>query len=57
VLGRMATYTGKVQNFDKALALPYRLMPENLTWDSKPPVEPDNDGNYPAPMPATYKIV
>jgi myo-inositol 2-dehydrogenase/D-chiro-inositol 1-dehydrogenase len=57
VLGRMATYTGKVQNFDKALALPYRLMPENLTWDSKPPVEPDKDGNYPAPMPATYKIV
>jgi uncharacterized protein (DUF111 family) len=31
-------------------------MPDNLTWDSTPPVVPDKDGNYPCPMPATYKI-
>ena len=56
VLGRMATYSGKVQNFEKALALPYRTMPENMTWESTPPVVPDADGNYPLPMPASFKI-
>jgi len=56
VLGRMATYSGKVQNFEKALALPYRTMPENITWDSTPPVVPDAEGNYPLPMPASFKI-
>jgi len=56
VLGRMATYSGKVQNFEKALALPYRTMPENLTWESTPPVVPDTEGNYPLPMPASFKI-
>ena len=56
VLGRMATYSGKVQNFEKALALPYRTMPENLTWESTPPVVPDAEGNYPLPMPASFKI-
>lgn len=56
VLGRMATYSGKVQNFEKALALPYRTMPENITWESTPPVVPDAEGNYPLPMPASFKI-
>jgi len=56
VLGRMATYSGKVQNFEKALALPYRTMPENMSWESTPPVVPDADGNYPLPMPASFKI-
>ena len=56
VLGRMATYSGKVQNFEKALALPYRTMPENMTWESTPPVVPDAEGNYPLPMPASFKI-
>ena len=56
VLGRMATYSGKEQGWEAALALPYRTMPENLTWDTKPPVEPDANGIYPLPMPATFKI-
>jgi myo-inositol 2-dehydrogenase/D-chiro-inositol 1-dehydrogenase len=56
VLGRMATYSGKVVSYDKALALPFRTMPENMTWESTPPVVPDADGNYPLPMPATYKM-
>jgi myo-inositol 2-dehydrogenase/D-chiro-inositol 1-dehydrogenase len=56
VLGRMATYSGKEQRYDAALALDYRTMPEGLTWESTPPVMPDKDGNYPLPMPATYKM-
>ena len=57
VLGRLATYSGKQQDYGKALAMDYRLMPENPVWDSTPPVLPDKDGNYPAPMPASFKVV
>lgn len=57
VLGRLATYSGKEQDYEKALALDYRLMPENPTWDSQPPVLPDADGKYVPPMPAKFKVV
>ncbi len=57
VLGRLATYSGKEQDYEKALALDYRLMPENPTWDSQPPVLPDADGMYLPPMPAKFKVV
>ena len=56
VLGRLATYSGKPWNYDEALALDYRTMPENLSWDTPPPVLPDADGTYPLPMPATFTI-
>ena len=56
VLGRTATYTGKQVSYDDLLKTGFRTMPENITWDSTPPVVPDKDGNYPLPMPSTYKI-
>jgi predicted dehydrogenase len=56
VLGRLATYSGKVWKFNEALAMPYRTMPENLTWETPAPVQPDKDGNYALPMPATFKL-
>lgn len=57
VLGRLATYSGKEQDYAKALAADYRLMPENPTWESAPPVLPNAEGLYPAPMPASFKMV
>ena len=57
VLGRLATYSGKEQTYEKALAMDYRLMPEDLTWESMPPVLPNADGQYLPPMPAKFKIV
>ncbi len=56
VLGRTATYTGKQVAYEDLLKTGFRTMPENLTWQSTPPVVPDKDGNYPLPTPATYKI-
>ena len=56
VLGRLATYSGKTWKYDEALALDYRTMPDDPTWETTPPVMPDKDGNYPPPMPATFKI-
>jgi len=57
VLGRLATYSGKQQDYAKALAMDYRLMPETVTWESTPPVLPNAEGLYSVPMPATYKVV
>ncbi len=57
VLGRLATYSGKEQDYEKALALDYRLMPENLTWESVAPVQPNAEGLYLPPMPAKFKVV
>ncbi len=56
VLGRMATYSGKEQNYARALEQDYRTMPETLTWETTPPVVPDKDGNYPIPMPSSFRI-
>jgi len=56
VLGRTATYTGKQQAYKGLLEADFSLMPENLDWESTPPVVPDADGNYPLPMPASYKL-
>ena len=57
VLGRMATYSGKVVKWDEAAAkgpeeVPYGV---ELTFQTKPPVVPDADGNYPVAQPGVYK--
>ena len=56
VLGRTATYTGKQVGYADLLKSNFRTMPEKLSWDAEPPVKPDKDGNYPIPMPSSYKI-
>jgi predicted dehydrogenase len=56
VLGRLATYSGKPWDYEEALALDYRTMPERLAWDAEPPVLPDSAGEYALPMPATFKV-
>jgi myo-inositol 2-dehydrogenase/D-chiro-inositol 1-dehydrogenase len=56
VLGRLATYSGKEWKYKDALDLDYRTMSATLAWDATPPVLPDKDGDYPPPMPATFKI-
>ena len=56
MLGRTATYPGKQVGYADLLKTNFRTMPENITWETTPPVVPDKDGNYPLPMPASYKI-
>ena len=51
IMGRMATYTGKVIKWDDALNDENILVPENLTWNSKAPVNPDENGLYNVPIP------
>lgn len=51
IMGRMATYSGKVITWEDALNGDTRLVPDDLDWDVNPPVMPDENGNYPVPIP------
>jgi myo-inositol 2-dehydrogenase/D-chiro-inositol 1-dehydrogenase len=55
ILGRMATYSGQVITWDDAFASDMQLVPDNLNWDSQAPVLPDEEGNYPVPVPGITK--
>lgn len=56
VLGRLATYSGKVVTWDDAVKgtaiFPYD---QELDWNSQPPVVPDENGDYPIPVPGRFK--
>ncbi|MFK5971797.1 MAG: Gfo/Idh/MocA family oxidoreductase [Flavobacteriaceae bacterium] len=51
IIGRMATYSGKVIKWDEALQSNLSLAPDNLTWDSPAPVQPNAEGRYEIPTP------
>lgn len=56
ILGRMATYSGKVITWDEALNSEVSLMPETYAWDAKPPVVPV-EGHYPVPVPGKTRVI
>lgn len=56
ILGRMATYSGKLVTWDEAMNANDNMIPENPSWDSNPPVMPDKNGMYKIPVPGEYKI-
>ena len=55
ILGRMATYSGKVITWDEAVQNERSLFPEKLALDADPPAMPNEDGYYPSPMPGVTK--
>jgi predicted dehydrogenase len=57
IMGRMATYSGQVISWDEAMKSELSLVPENLTWDSQPPVMPNEDGLYAIPVPGVTKVL
>ncbi len=40
IMGRMAAYTGQEVTWEQALNSQWRIVPENLTWDMKLPIDP-----------------
>ena len=56
VLGRLATYSGNIVKWDEAAEKGSALAPgiEDYTWDSTPPVVPDENGVYPGAIPGIY---
>lgn len=59
IMGRMATYTGKIVTLEDAMNSSHLLVPDEntLTWDTKPPVLPNLEGAYPIPVPGVTKLI
>ncbi|MBN2024191.1 MAG: Gfo/Idh/MocA family oxidoreductase [Pirellulales bacterium] len=55
VLGRMATYSGKVITWDEAVNSDLDLAPDDLAAGAPAPVQPLADGQYPVAMPGLTK--
>jgi predicted dehydrogenase len=55
ILGRMATYSGQVIEWDKAINSGLDLHPKTYAWDAQAPVLPDADGWYPVATPGVTK--
>jgi len=57
LLGRMATYSGKVVEWDEAINSKINLMPTSFGWDVTPPVLPGENGLYPCAIPGKSIVV
>lgn len=55
IIGRMATYSGQVIDFEKALNSGIDIMPKEFSFSATPPVVPNPDGTYPIPVPGKTK--
>jgi myo-inositol 2-dehydrogenase / D-chiro-inositol 1-dehydrogenase len=51
IMGRMATYSGKMVEWDDAFNSKLDLGPKQIAWDAEPPILPGPDGFYPVAMP------
>ncbi len=55
ILGRMATYSGQVIDFEKALNSGLDLQPKKYDWNAQPPIVPNADGLYAVAKPGVTK--
>jgi myo-inositol 2-dehydrogenase / D-chiro-inositol 1-dehydrogenase len=55
ILGRMATYSGKVVKWDEAINSQLDLAPKSLAWDAETLVKPGPDGCYACATPGVTK--
>lgn len=57
IMGRMATYSGRVIEWDEAFNSEMSLMPERLAWDANPQLLPMPNGLYPVPTPGVTQVL
>jgi predicted dehydrogenase len=55
ILGRMATYSGKLVEWDKALNCGLNIQPSAYTWNTLPQSLPDANGQYKIAVPGVTK--
>jgi myo-inositol 2-dehydrogenase / D-chiro-inositol 1-dehydrogenase len=55
IMGRMATYSGQLIEWDEALTSDLSLLPARFAWDADPPVLPDERGRYAVPIPGVTR--
>jgi hypothetical protein len=51
IIGRLATYSGQVIDWDTALNSELSIQPAKYAFDANPPVLPDANGFYPIAVP------
>jgi predicted dehydrogenase len=56
ILGRLATYTGRIFEWDAAINSGLDLQPKTYAWDAAPPILPGADGFYPVAVPGVTKF-
>jgi myo-inositol 2-dehydrogenase/D-chiro-inositol 1-dehydrogenase len=57
IFGRMATYSGKVLDWDAAINSNIEYFPNELSWDAQPRSLPDADGWYAHPVPGKTQVI
>ena len=57
IMGRMATYSGRVIHWEEAFHADVDLLPPTYTLDAQPPVLPDDQGIYPVAVPGVTPVV
>ena len=57
ILGRMATYSGQIISWDKAINSGIDIHPKVYAWDAQTPIVPGPDGYYPIAVPGVTKFV
>jgi len=57
IIGRMATYSGKIVKWDDALHKGIDLSPTSYDFAAQPPVLPDANGYYPVPVPGQTAVI
>lgn len=57
ILGRLATYTGNVVEWDASLNSGLSLQPSRYAWDADMPLKPGADGLYPVAVPGSDAVL
>jgi hypothetical protein len=57
IMGRMATYSGKLIKWDDALNSTVDLSPAKYDFAADPPVMPDKNGKYPIAIPGQTEVL
>ncbi|MBK8702611.1 MAG: Gfo/Idh/MocA family oxidoreductase [Saprospiraceae bacterium] len=57
IMGRMATYSGQLIEWESALNSEISLMPNKYAWNAEPPVMPGKDGMYACAIPGVTKVL
>ncbi len=56
ILGRMATYSGQMVEWEQALTSGLNLQPKVYDWNANPPVMPNDEGYYAVAVPGVTKF-
>ncbi len=56
IMGRMAAHSGKMVTWEEAKKSETILLQDGMTWDTTPPVVPDENFMYNVPIPGRHRV-